>query len=295
MAATNSTADVRAQSRSNPVRRSSSERARPHDAQGRSPSDFSPLCQFQCILNIDAEIPDCVLNLGMAKQDLDRSKVTSCLIDHGSLRSPKGMRPVVLPTQPNSSDPLIDQSGVLPSAEMICVVYSTGKGIVIDCSSSSLKPCKQISSDLGRNLELHGASSLLLDDHRTSSNFVARDEGPDFHFYQIAAAELAVDGKIEQCTSLILPSRSRKKRTAQIWRCFGGFLTPTCLPAFQAGRSSAAGSYCEIPISVLLWPPFAGGRTHCSRFYDGAGRGLCAVGIRNGKADASALGAKVLA
>jgi hypothetical protein len=29
---------------------------------------------------------------------------------------------------------------------------------------------------------------------------VARDEGPDFHFYQIAAAELAIDGKIEQCT-----------------------------------------------------------------------------------------------
>jgi hypothetical protein len=69
------------------------------------------------------------------------------------------MRPVVLPAQSNSSDPLIDQSGVLPSAEMICVVYSTGKGIVIDRSSPSLKPGKQTSSDLGRNLELHGAQS----------------------------------------------------------------------------------------------------------------------------------------
>jgi hypothetical protein len=183
MAATNSTADVRAQSRSNPVRRSSSERARPHDAQGRSPSDFSPLCQFQCILNIDAEIPDCVLNLGMAKQDLDRSKVTSCLIDHGSLRSPKGMRAVILPTQPDSSDPLINQSGVLPSAEMIVVVDSTGKGIVIDCTSPPLKPAKQACSDLGRNLELYGTSSFLLDDHGTSSNVLARDEGPDFDFY----------------------------------------------------------------------------------------------------------------
>lgn len=33
-----------------------------------------------------------------------------------------------------------------------------------------------------------------------SSNFVARDQNPDFHFYQIAAAELAVDGKIEKRT-----------------------------------------------------------------------------------------------
>jgi hypothetical protein len=201
---------MRAQSRSNSGRGSRSEKARPHKAQGRSPSDFSPLGQFQCILNVDAEIPDCVLNLGMAKKDLDRSKVTSGLVDHGSLRSPEGMRAVILPTQPNRSNPLIDQSGVLPSAEMIGVVYSTGKGIVIDCSSPSLKPSKQTSPDLGRNLELHRASSLLLDDHRASSNFVARDEGPDFDFYQIAAAELAVDGKIEQRT-ISHPSLSVEK------------------------------------------------------------------------------------
>lgn len=83
---------------------------------------------------------------------------------------------------------------------MIRVVDATGKGIVIDCSSPSLKPGKQTSSDLGRDLELHGSSSLPLDDHRASSNFVARDNGPDFDFYQIAAAELAVDGKMEKCS-----------------------------------------------------------------------------------------------
>jgi hypothetical protein len=59
---------------------------------------------------------------------------------------------------------------------------------------------------------LDGASSLLLDDDRASSNFVARDEGPDFDFYQIAAAELAVDGKIEQ-RSISHPSFSVEKKT----------------------------------------------------------------------------------
>lgn len=81
---------------------------------------------------------------------------------------------------------------------MISVVDATGKDIVIDCSSPSLKPGKQTSSDLGRSFELHGSSSLLLDDHRPSSNIVARDECPDFQLYQIAAAEFAVDGKIEK-------------------------------------------------------------------------------------------------
>jgi hypothetical protein len=67
----------------------SAARARPQNAQGRSPSDFSALGQFQCILNVDAGIPDCVLDLGMAKQHLDRSKVSSGVIDHGSLRPPQ--------------------------------------------------------------------------------------------------------------------------------------------------------------------------------------------------------------
>jgi hypothetical protein len=83
---------------------------------------------------------------------------------------------------------------------MISVVHATGKGIVIDCSSPSLKPSEQTSSDLGRNVELHGSASLLLDAHRASSNFVAHGESPNIQFYQIAAAELAVDGKIEKRT-----------------------------------------------------------------------------------------------
>ncbi len=159
---------------------------------------------------------------------------------------------------------------------MISVVDATGEGIVIDCSSPSLKPGKQTSSDLGRNFELHGSSSLLLDDHRPSSNILAGDECPDFQLYQIAAAELAVDGKIEK-RPISHPSFTvEEKRTAHIWHCFRGFLTPTCLPAFQAGRPSAPGSYCDIPISVLLWPPLATRKTHTFKLDDGAVSGFTA-------------------
>ena len=41
------------------------------------------------------------------------------------------------------TSPLIDQSGVLPSAEMISLVDAIKKGIVIVCSSPPLKPGKQ--------------------------------------------------------------------------------------------------------------------------------------------------------
>ncbi|QTU95635.1 hypothetical protein J7U39_14415 [Rhizobium sp. NLR16a] len=178
--------------------------------QGGLYSDLSPLGQFQCILNVDAKIPDRVLDLGMAKQDLDRR--LPGLRVRGGLRSPQGMRPVILPTEADRRHPLIYQSGVLPSTEMITVVDPTGKGIVIDCSSPSLKPGKQTSSNLGRDFELHGPSSLLLDDHCASSNFVPRDESPDFQFYQIAAAELAVDGEIEK-RAISHPSSSVEEET----------------------------------------------------------------------------------
>lgn len=54
--------------------------------------------------------------------------------------------------------------------------------------------------------------------------------------------------------SLIRPSRSRKERIDHIWRTFKARLAPTCLPAFQAGLPTATGSYCEIPMTFLLWP-----------------------------------------
>ena len=81
---------------------------------------------------------------------------------------------------------------------MIRVVNATGEGIVIDCASSPLKPGEQASSDLVRNFELYRASRLLLDNHSANSSVMGRKERPDFRLYQVATAELAVDGEIEK-------------------------------------------------------------------------------------------------
>jgi hypothetical protein len=83
---------------------------------GRSSSNFRPLGEFQCILYINAQIPDRVLDLGVSKQYLDCSKVAGGLIDYRSLRAPKRMRSLILPTKPNRRYPLINQPRVLPSA-----------------------------------------------------------------------------------------------------------------------------------------------------------------------------------
>lgn len=46
---------------------------------GRPHLDFSSLGQRQCILDVDAEIPDGVLNLGVAEQNLNCPEIPCCL------------------------------------------------------------------------------------------------------------------------------------------------------------------------------------------------------------------------
>lgn len=58
-------------------------------------------------------------------------------------------------------------------------------------------------------------------------------------------AQYDVEGKGNSARSRNRPSRSRKKRTAQICFCVRGRLVPTIFPAFQAGRACMAGSYFE--------------------------------------------------
>lgn len=158
------------------------------------------LRQFQRIFYVDSEVPDRVLDLSVSEQNLDRTKIARRLVNHCGLRASKRVCSIVLAPQTNGSHPFVNQPGILSSAEMIGVVAPTGKGIVIDCSSPPLKPGKQACPDLGRNLKLYRTSSLLLNDHGTSSNFLACDEGANFDLNEIAASELAVDSEIEQRT-----------------------------------------------------------------------------------------------
>lgn len=75
---------------------------------------------------------------------------------------------------------------------MIAMIDPTGEGIVVNCSTSSFKPCKQTSPNVRRDLELHRTASLLLDDHGTDSDFCSCHESDYFDFNEIATAKLAL-------------------------------------------------------------------------------------------------------
>lgn len=50
-------------------------------------SDVDLLGNFKGIIDLDAEVPDRALDLGVPKQQLYRSQVASALVNHGGLGS----------------------------------------------------------------------------------------------------------------------------------------------------------------------------------------------------------------
>ena len=79
----------------------------------------------------------------MSEQDLNCSRIAGRLVDQCSLCASECVRAVVFASQPNCSDSLIAQFGILASAEMISMIDPTRKGVVIDCSASPFKQRKQ--------------------------------------------------------------------------------------------------------------------------------------------------------
>lgn len=57
----------------------------------RWPLDFGLLRDFKCIIDFDAEIPDCAFELSMAEKQLHSTKIFGSTVDQGCLSSPHGM------------------------------------------------------------------------------------------------------------------------------------------------------------------------------------------------------------
>jgi hypothetical protein len=201
--------------------------------------------EFQCVLNIDAQIPNRVLDLGMTEKDL-----------------PERMRTVFLRAKTDGGHPLIHQPSILPGALMIVRISSAGKHEVLYRAPSPLEPCQQACSGIARDLELHRSAGLLLDHHRPGANVVTGDQRTDLEFDQIAAAQLAVDGRIKQ--------RSVANATRAIQEEPDGPNLPDLERSLRANLptgiprrpTSTGGSCCEVPIFILLWPSLANQRTN---------------------------------
>lgn len=103
-------------------------------------SDFGSLGQRQSVVDVHAKVPNCVLDLAMAKQYLDGPKVAGGFVNERRLRTAQRMSAVLFRRQPDSRYPLVHQPGVLTGAQVSIGHNTAWEGEVIDRPTAPLKP-----------------------------------------------------------------------------------------------------------------------------------------------------------
>ena len=69
-------------------------KAAPHRSEEPSRSDFRALSKRDRVIDVDAEVANGILDVGMAQQDLHGAMVAGCLVDERRLRSTHRVRAV---------------------------------------------------------------------------------------------------------------------------------------------------------------------------------------------------------
>ena len=100
--------------------------------------------------------------------------------------------------QANGRHPLIKKAGVLPGAEVSHVINPTGEDEVIQRASAPLQPYQQALTRFGHELELNRPTCFLLDNGCSVADGAAADQIANAQFHQVAPAQFAVDGQVEQ-------------------------------------------------------------------------------------------------
>ena len=163
-----------------------------------SRSDFRALGEGDCVVDIDAQVANGILDVGMTQQDLHGAKVAGCLVDERRLCSTHRVRAVFRHIETNCTDPLVDQLGILAGAEVTHIVHPAREDEIVQRATTAVEPGQQCFARFGHQLELNGSMGLLLDYRRPVSNGTAGDDVPNLHFDDVASAQLAIDGQVEQ-------------------------------------------------------------------------------------------------
>ena len=91
----------------------------PRHGEEPSSSDFRVLRKSDRVINVDAEVANGILDVGVIQQDFHGAKVAGCFLDERSPRSAHRMRAVFSHVEASCTDPRVDQPGVLAGAEVI--------------------------------------------------------------------------------------------------------------------------------------------------------------------------------
>ena len=111
---------------------------------------------------------------------------------------PQRMGAIIFTGQANSCNPLVDKAGILSRAYVGSMIGAAGEAKSSKEPPSQFEPFEEASASFVHQFELNWPSGLLLNNRGSRTNFPITNDvaGPDLH--QIAAAQFAIDGEIEE-------------------------------------------------------------------------------------------------
>ena len=178
-----------------PLNRSELGRAR-QLCPGTSDVDF--LSDLDGVVNLDAEVADGALDLGVPEQQLHGAQVAGSPIDQRGLGPAQGVRSELEGIEPDAGNPLTDQAGVLPGGQAAINSAPAGKqelAVAPACNPKMLVDC--LPCLLGQ-FEPHGPSGLLLPNRGPVQGVAVGGDIVDADGHDIATTQLAVNCEIEQ-------------------------------------------------------------------------------------------------
>src|SRR6266496_948333 len=101
--------------------------------------------------------------------------------------------------KPNRSRPGMNDPGILPSRKVRRRRHTARKEELLRLQAGGRDPSTDRVPRLFGDLELHRPLGLLLHDNRAWGDMTALEHIADVKPHQVAPAQLAVDGEIEQC------------------------------------------------------------------------------------------------
>jgi hypothetical protein len=220
------------------------------------------LDEIERIFDVDAEIANRALDLGVSEQDLNRSEIASGLVNDRHLRPPQRMRAVILAPKADGCYPLVHEPGKLPSADVFRSISSARKDIIIERATSAFQPVPEAGSGSVEQFELNWPVRLLLHDRRPCPHPATTDEFANPNFRDVAAAQLAIDGEVEQST-VTQPSFPFKPEP---YRPYLLRLQRVFSPHHMAGvpRPTLPRRWVELRMSPLFPPCGRIGRPRCA-------------------------------
>ena len=151
------------------------------------------------VVDLDPEVSDSALKFAVTQEKLDGPEIPGAPIDQRRFGTPQRMSAVSSRIQSNRRHPRPDDSGILPRRKMRRLRNAARKYELLRLQMSGRYPSAHRVPRLLGDFELHRSLSLLLHNNRAGRDMSTVDHIVDAESNQIATAQFAVDGEIEQC------------------------------------------------------------------------------------------------